>query len=394
MSETLIKEYKLKLTHFEQLDGLRCIAVMAVLICHWVTITAVEVIPLGSMGVNLFFVLSGFLISRILFVNKDSNDLNNISHFGSLKQFYIRRSIRIFPIYFITIFVLFLINFEAVRENIGWLVTYTLNIKFSQPNVWESNQLGYLVHLWSLCVEEQFYIFFPFLIFFIPKSKLKITIYGLIILGILSRFLLWQFDAPKNSIYALLPSCADAFGIGALLSYYFLYEIENLKKIISNNILFISVVVIFIVSIIYSHYFIYKYGECRTVLERFLFCVCCFWIVGKAALGNYSGWIKKFLENKRVVYLGKISYGLYIYHNFIHPLLIQSVNKLYSNLTFKRYFEKIYYNTHLTFFKNFVNNNGSILMVILLFSLTILVASISWRYIEKPINQLKEKFNY
>ena len=381
MSIALEKKEKLKLTYFNQLDGLRCIAVMAVLICHWITIKAVEVIPLGSMGVNLFFVLSGFLITRILLVNKGINELNKTSHFKSLKQFYIRRSIRIFPIYFITIFVLFLINFDAVRSNIVWLVTYTLNIKFSLPNVWETNELGSLVHLWSLCVEEQFYILFPFIIFFIPQRKIKTSIYLLILIGVLSRFLLWQFHAPKNSIYALSPCCTDAFGIGALLAYYLLYETEKLKAILSKNYLFIIAIFVFIISLIYSHFCIDKYGECRTVLERFLFCVCCFWIVGKASINSYSGLFKKFLENRIIVYLGKISYGLYIYHHFIEPMMWQ-------------YLQTIYFNTRFNFIRINLIHNNMFLKAFVFFTVSFIIATISWRFIEKPINQLKEKYNY
>lgn len=380
--------------YFKQLDGLRCIAVLSVLICHWITIRAVEVIPLGSMGVNLFFVLSGFLITRILLLNKDKNELSKTPHFKSIKQFYIRRSLRIFPIYFLTIFILFILNFEPARNIMGWLLTYTLNIKFSLAGVWESNELGYFVHLWSLCVEEQFYIIFPFIIFFIPKQKIKTTIYLLIAIGVLSRFLLWQFGGPKNSIYALSFCCTDAFGIGSLLAYYLLYEIDVLRKILSKNYLFVFSIVVFIICIVYSRNFIPKYGECRTVLERFLFCVCCFWIVGKAAINSYYGWFQKILENKKAIYLGKISYGIYIYHHFVEPLFMKFLEKIYHSATLKPYFDKVFYNTHLNPVRGLIENAGSILLVIILFSITLLIASLSWKYIEKPINTIKEKYNY
>ena len=146
------KKIHLDNIYFKQLDGLRCIAVMSVLICHWVRYHFVMLIPFGSMGVNLFFVISGFLITRILLISKDENGDRSMA--SPMKKFYIRRTLRIFPIYYLTIFFLFLVNFPAIRENVAWLLTYTFNIKLSFQGVWEMDKMHHLLHLWSLSVEE------------------------------------------------------------------------------------------------------------------------------------------------------------------------------------------------------------------------------------------------
>ncbi len=249
------------------------------------------------MGVNLFFVLSGFLITRILLSGRDNNVHKSI--FPPIKQFYIRRTLRIFPIYYLTILFLFIINFQGVRGFIGWLLTYTFNIKFSLPGVWESNQLGFYVHLWSLSVEEQFYLFFPLLIFLIPKKGIKPFFFIMVILGVLSCLVLYLIKAPsQSSQYVLTPCCFDAFGVGALMAYYFLYEQDKLKKALGRNGLFLLVALLFVADIVYSRLFIKGYGECRTVLERFIFSVLGFWIVGKAVVNSWQGPFRRFLENK------------------------------------------------------------------------------------------------
>ena len=101
-------------TYFTQLDGIRFVAVALVLFDHW--LAEKNVLPLGHLGVTMFFVLSGFLITRILIESKLKDDKIGRSHWFSVKQFIIRRSIRIFPIYFLAIFALsraaFLANFS------------------------------------------------------------------------------------------------------------------------------------------------------------------------------------------------------------------------------------------------------------------------------------------
>jgi peptidoglycan/LPS O-acetylase OafA/YrhL len=379
----MIKSLNQRSKHFNQLDGLRCIAVAIVLISHWLRYKAVDLVPLGSMGVNLFFVLSGFLITRILLISKEENGGKAI--WPPIKHFYLRRTLRIFPIYYLTIIFLALINFPSTRENIAWLLTYTFNIKISLLSASVNNSVGFLFHLWSLSVEEQFYIFFPLLLFLIPKSKIKSFIYSVILFGVASRLILYVLAAPKDSLYGLMPCCLDAFGIGALLAYYMLYELELLERILRNNYIFLIAVIMFVSDIIFSRIYISGYTEGRTIVERFLFSVCCFWLVGKASLDSYKGVTKRFLENKAVVYLGKISYGIYIYHYFIFTLLNNYLDPfLRKHFHWKSVFP----------FDNILGINNLVVTTLFLFLVTIAVASLSWHFIEKPINRLKERIRY
>ena len=233
--------------------------------------------------------------------------------------------------------------------------------------------LGTLIIFGHYVLRNNFIFFFPFLVFFIPTNKLKKVFLFLIFIGVFSRFLLYIYNAPLNSIYVLTPTCFDAFGIGALLAYLYLFEKEKLEKTLANKNAIIILVIVFITGLVISRIFIKDYKECRTVLERFLFSLCCFYFVGIAALGNYTGRVKLFLENPSILYIGKISYGLYIFHNFV-PYLMNLFAKKYKITPL------IYINEHLftsLLFYTFT---------------TFLIAALSWRFIENPISKLKNRY--
>jgi peptidoglycan/LPS O-acetylase OafA/YrhL len=371
MQERIIEDRKQ--IHYKQLDGLRFIAVFAVMICHWVAYKWVVLIPFGSMGVNLFFVLSGFLITRILLIDSDNK---NESIYQKLKRFYIRRSLRIFPIYYLVIIIFAIVNLQPVRDNLFVLFSYLFNLKLSLPGQWEGGKLASIAHLWSLSVEEQFYLFFPFLIFYFNHANKLRLIIVMIAIGLLSRMVLAYFNAPINSLYMFTTACFDSFGIGALLAYSILFKLDLLKKILNNNFLFITSIVLFVGVTAYGRNFISNYGECRTVFERFFFSIACFWIIGKAVVFEYKGWLKIFLEQKIIVYLGKISYGLYLFHPFVEKIINTMSNRFKP---FNQFFSTIT-GEHMIFRAGFYG------------IASIVVAAISWKVIEKPINELKNKF--
>jgi peptidoglycan/LPS O-acetylase OafA/YrhL len=366
-------------TYFSQLDGIRFIAVGLVLIDHWMAES--NVFPLGTLGVTMFFVLSGFLITRILIQSKLTDDSIGRSHWFSIKQFIIRRSIRIFPIYFLTIFVLYLLDVPPVRETVFWCLTYMTNIYIATKQHW----MGTIDHLWSLAVEEQYYLIFPYLILFLPSKSYKRTLVIMIMLSVLLRIFLFFNGSPWMVQYVLMPTCLDSFGLGGLLAYFFTFQKNSFFKEITDSKYFITSLVMLLGFLFFSRQYqissnqVHHFGN--LVIERLVSSIFCFFLIAKAVNG-YEGVMKWFLENSLVSYFGKISYGLYLYHNFVYNyfhtpktnLVLRGLNKIQRivpMLTQTAIFELLYF-----------------------FVITVFVATASWFIIEKPINNLKKYFTY
>ena len=165
-----------KLSYFPQIDGLRAFAVLAVFISHMLKIDPFTDIDMGQAGVILFFVISGLLISHILLKNRIQGEELNAPKRRILFSFYMRRLIRIFPIYYLTIFIVFMIGYSPIQKNLVWVLSYTTNVS----QAINGNSYGYAVHLWTLGIEEQFYLFLPFIILFLKKEHIQYILIGLI----------------------------------------------------------------------------------------------------------------------------------------------------------------------------------------------------------------------
>ncbi len=363
--------------HIIQLDGLRFIAVALVLIAHLTSTT----LPLGELGVTMFFVLSGFLISRILMKSRDKVQGQPGGFNKYLKKFLIRRTIRIFPVYYLTLFILFLLGESEVHEFWPWLVLYGTNVYMASHEAW----MGSVDHLWSLAVEEQVYIFFPFLIFFVPKNWLKTVFIGLGILAVLLRCYFYFTGKSWIVSYVSMATCLDSFAFGGIMGWLQLYKTAVFNRIFSKTWLVIVGLLFWFLVYFASKYIEFhtdpseRYNLVKVALDRFAASVFCFFLIGKAVLG-FGGGMAIFLENRISVYFGKISYGIYLYHNFVY-------NHYHSgpNHPVERFFKKAY-----TLYP--VLGETPFFQLIVVSSLTVLVASISWHFYEKPINALKDKY--
>jgi peptidoglycan/LPS O-acetylase OafA/YrhL len=374
MSDQVSSSKKGALDYRPQLDGIRTFAVGAVLVEHFVGFQKLPgflgLIDWGQVGVKLFFVLSGFLITGILIRSRQSAEQAGVSHWFAARQFYIRRFLRIFPLYYFVIAVCVALNIPPVREVLVWLLTYTLNIYVSLRGEWGTLVL-YVGHFWSLAVEEQFYIVWPWLLLFIPRKYLLATI--LIVLAIGPLWRIWIFSRPVINYIAILhatPACLDALGLGALLAlvyHHFRVSKETLQKVLHWFVLpagLIASAVVFAA----TYYQIFwpaqmLFFESTTAL---FFC----WLVGSASIG-FKGPFGRLLESGPMVYSGRISYGIYVYHPFAAGL---------TKFVFTRLNLPLRPNGWVNF---------------CLFSLvTVGMASISWYLLEKPLNGLKRNFSY
>lgn len=343
--------------YYAKIDGLRFIAILAVLVHHIAGIFSTY-IDWGYFGVDLFFVISGFLITSIL-LKSDAPFKNVYSNFLA------RRSLRIFPLYYLVLILLFFLGNEVVRNQFVYLATYTFNYKY--PFIEAANPIG---HFWSLCVEEQFYFFWPFIVLGLRTHR-KI-LFSIVILVVSFGYLQIYFNIiPSISIYNYtgLPARMGSLGLGGLGALLIISEKAWLKWTLEHKTVEYSMYVILIMSLVF--------------MQPLLMGLSSLFLVLKAANNSYqSKWISYMLSHKKVSYIGRISYGLYIYHV---PVIFYVTPYLFDPLWHLINFEG------MGIFK-ILQYHSWIIKFPLYCLITILLAEISFRYFEKPILSLKDRF--
>ncbi|UKN01554.1 acyltransferase [Paracrocinitomix mangrovi] len=316
----------MRLDHIKSLDGLRTIAIFLVLFWHYVVCQlsgdmfggyARKINTFFSWtwsGVDLFFVLSGFLIGRILLFNKGSKNF--------FKAFYIRRLLRIFPAYYFII--LLMLVYSTFGNTSDWLIgnlypsySYLLYIQNFYMAI-EGFGSHWLSVTWSLAIEEQFYMILPFVVFlFKRKTTILIAIIGIFLSPVL-REISEPLLGLKLGDYVLLPMRMDALLIGVVIAHFYLNgTIQNYfsKR---KKILGVSIVALFLA---YLTYVIKGNGGvigdsiAHSMLTLFYGLFLIFVLISK---GDAT---EKFLSNKIFSFVAKISYMIYLSHEIISGLL-------------------------------------------------------------------------
>ena len=205
------------LRHMAQLDALRAIAVGMVLLYHFWR-PARQYVSFGPIGVRIFFVLSGFLITGILLRSRERCDSGQTPPGFAIRRFYVRRILRIFPLYYVALAIAWYGEVWGAREGMAWHAAYLSNVHFflvnaAQPGVWG----GHVAHLWSLAVEEQFYLVWPWVILFAPRRWLPGIALGMAAVGPVFRSVV--FGLTGNDLAPVLPlGCVDSLALGAYLA--------------------------------------------------------------------------------------------------------------------------------------------------------------------------------
>jgi peptidoglycan/LPS O-acetylase OafA/YrhL len=207
------------------LDGLRGCAILLVMAVHfvgnatprtWAERLAVKLSSYGLLGVDLFFVLSGFLITGLLL------DAKSDPHY--FRNFYARRTLRIFPLYYAVLALLFLVlprvaalplPLEESRVHQAWLWTYTANFFIAAEASWA---LPYVSHFWSLAIEEHFYLVWPLVVFGVRREALERICLAVVGAALALRIALSLLGMSELSISVLTPCRLDAICVGALLA--------------------------------------------------------------------------------------------------------------------------------------------------------------------------------
>ena len=344
-----------------QLDGLRTLAVSAVLAQHYHLFEWS-----AGYGVHLFFVLSGFLITGILLGERRNVDELGIARPRAFRQFYIRRSLRIFPLYYFVVLPGILLNVTYARQYAPWLLTYTINWKMAAQGWYIDN----FSHFWSLAIEEQYYLVWPWLILLLPRRWLGRTAIAAIIAAPAFRFLVLQSATSSDanalmSAYIATPTALDSLGAGSLLAI--LTSTERGSEWLGKWMRFaIPLAGLALVCLFQFG----THGRAHSIFLDTAVAIFFSWLIYKASRG-FSGIFGKILSLAPIVYLGRISYGIYVYHPLIPAVLAKVAHRLGIQLPAGKWISAIMYAV-----------------------LTIGAATISWYVLERPMNQLKRYFPY
>lgn len=351
--------------HIPFLDGFRGLAILLVLLYHcFIDFTLAK---FGWIGVDIFFVLSGFLITGILIDTKEKPNY--------FKNFFIRRALRIFPLYFLFLSIIFIVfpqfapsvlgDMSYYKDNQIWYWTYLQNWLLSFEGFPENYSLH---HLWSLAVEEQFYLIWPVLVFFTPSNKLKLLTCILIFLSFVFRMKAYQLGFIFPYSYVNTFSRMDALLLGGLVYMLNRDHQELIKKYLVYVMILSTIIVVGFIIYKKSLYFWdlpYIYTFIDLSIATFLAILC-----SKLSIADK---LKVIFQHHFLRWLGKYSYGIYIFH---YPLLFILTLLLLPSLnsTF-----------HQALLSKFLVGCICILA-------SCLLAYISFNFFEKHFLTLKEKF--
>jgi peptidoglycan/LPS O-acetylase OafA/YrhL len=361
------------LRHMPQLDSLRAFAVGLVLLYHFWR-PARQSVQFGPIGVRVFFVLSGFLITGILLRSRWELDQGKVAARAAVTRFYIRRCLRIVPLYYLALVIAWYGYVYGARSGMAWHATYLSNLYFFLESASNAGRWGgHVAHFWSLAVEEQFYLVWPWVILFTARDQLPRV--ALAMIGIGPVFRLVVASATGNDLASILtPGCVDSLGLGAYLAMAATPEFASHPQVrpIGPWALWVGL-------LLFAAHQATGQSEdwalFRIVTFDLAAALPAAWLVARAAKG-FRGPAGRVLEFAPLRYLGTISYGIYVYHLMLPGLLTQLARRLgYPNL---------------------LRGLGDQTALYWLFYSTasVAVAAVSWHCFEGPINRLKARFGY
>lgn len=360
--------------HLPALDGLRGLAVLIVFVFHFgggaqspnsLLRSIGLLIQAGWSGVTLFFILSGFLISGILWDSRSTP--------GWWRNFYMRRTLRIFPLYYGTLFFVFLTAVAAGKgifscSRIWIYVFYLQNIPSLTVKAEDVGSHLWLWHFWSLAVEEQFYLLWPFLLMRMRSlDQAKRLSLGVFFFSAIFRVAIWRAFPHPTTFAGLIFTRAGELAVGAYLAMCFrdkaLWHRLQARAPIS---LFISLAG-FLITAAIGH----SLGMVTPIM--FLLGLPCITIFFASllvlSLGN--GVVNRFASLSWLRRLGGISYGVYVYHVLFFPVFTWIVATIAPH----------------------ANRNASLALTFTVAgTLSIVLASLSFRFFESPF--LKQRSRY
>lgn len=342
-----------------ELDGLRGLAILLVFTYHFVIDTldrqaytwAWKLTIYGWSGVDLFFVLSGFLIGGILVDNRDS-----INYF---RTFYLRRFFRIVPLYMVVL--------TAVSLSVATSQIPTWSYYIFLQNFFMTDGVGAfsLAPTWSLAVEEQFYLVLPLFIRFV-RRRLVLAVVLCIIGAVVFR---WFFYPNMNLTYLLMPSRADALMLGVLIAIG--YRNRKVMALAKNNthIMYLGLAVL-AAGLLVLAYQDRRIGSSVFQLGGYSAIAVFYSLLLLLALSDTA--VSKIFRSRFLAWFGVLAYGIYLLHR---PIM-----QLTHYLVYNR--------------KPMTESWESLCVTLFALGATLVIARLSWIYFEKPLVDYSHAYKY
>jgi peptidoglycan/LPS O-acetylase OafA/YrhL len=343
-----------------QLDGLRAIAMMAICWDHWRPAGWSRIFPF-EVFLFLFLVLTGYLITGSLLRERERHgDDTKPWRLEALKNYHLRRGLRIMAPYYIALFLGLLVGAPDLYEAFGWYFFHLSNLHMASMDYWPQGTN----HFWSLALQQQFYLIWPFVIWFTPRKWLVVVMVLVTTVSPLARMCQDFFSQWWASPQLLTWMSLDYFGVGGLLAVAVNggISLRSRRLMCLSGLSWVAYALIFT-----AHQQGLPTWGLRGLQQSFLALGLC----GVIAIGisGVSGHFKWVLENRAIQRVGQLSFGVYLFHN-LAPLL---TGKLFWFL----------------WDKPFTNPWGDFIRISLFAAVTWGLAEACWRWVETPLQTVR-----
>lgn len=296
-------------------------------------------------------------------------------------MFYVRRFLRIFPLYYFVLFVTLILlprfvevddNVQLVLDHQAWLWLYGINLSsfFYSPDIpWAPNEsFPWFVHFWSLAVEEHFYVFWPMVIYFVADRWLPKVMILFIVLSLIASFHAIVFDDVKSVLSWSTIKSSGVLATGSLLAYYNREKARWEGVSSASKILIIPFLIAFVMATFMPRSNVYQ-GLASIITAVLFFSTVLIHAINKAPS------VKLICDHSILYFIGKISYGIYVYHRLMEPYLRFQLYPLLRSFM------------------------GDAILATLLYAsvssaISIFIAYISFVTLENPLLRLKRFFTY